>query len=538
MDALSSIFTWLSEHEAGISTVVGITVLAGVVFAGLRSMVRRRVETSQDPALAAATEPAPAADSSLPDFDPLTVPGFEGRTAIAVLPLENLSGDSEQEYFADGMTEALICDLARISALSVISRTSVMRYKRSNKSLPEIARELKVEGLIEGTVMRAGDRVRITAQLIDARTDRHLWSDRYDRELSDVLALQSDVARAVAEHVRVELTSEEQAALTPSRTVDPQAYDAYLRGVQLRGPGTLIGVWGPQAIEQFERAVELDPNFAEGWAELAAVRMVLGLVGYDLRLRNEFPKAREAAHRALQIDDHLGRAHALLGSIRQFYEWDFRGARRAYERAVELSPNDPFVLGGYGNYLARVEGKTEEALNLRDRILRVAPLDVSFRLERFKHFYYARQDERALAEVDRIRELDPGFLDLDVAGFYLMLGRLEDAHRTYMAFYERGGAALDPLREAYERGRAEGGPDGAARASLDLLTSIEWFSPWMIASLYTGIGETDEAFAWLERGYRERDPLMVDLKAQPVFDPIRSDPRFDDLLRRIGFPED
>ena len=199
--------------------------------------------------------------------------------SIAVLPLENLTGDPGQEYFADGMTEAVISEFARLGALSVISRTSVMRYKQSDKSLPEIAQELNVQGVVEGSVFRAGDRVRITLQLIDARNDLHLWAQTYERDLSDVLALQSDVARAVAEQIRLELTPEEQAALTPSRTVDPRAYDAYLRGLQLRGPPTLVMVWGPQAIEQFERAVELDPDFAEGWAGLAGARSDLGIAG-------------------------------------------------------------------------------------------------------------------------------------------------------------------------------------------------------------------------------------------------------------------
>jgi adenylate cyclase len=230
--------------------------------------------------------------------------------SIAVLPLENLSRDPEQEYFADGMTEALIGDLAKIGSLTVISRTSIMQYKDARKPLPEIAKELNVAGIIEGTVMRAGDRVRINVQLIDARNDRLLWSDRYDRDLGDILALHGDVARAVAEQVRLELNPEEQAVLTASRTVDPRAYDAYLRGLQLRGPGFSGFSW-VQALEQFERAVELDPGFAEAHVALGDARVWLGS-GMDGRYRGEFPRAREAARRALEIDDRLGAAHALL----------------------------------------------------------------------------------------------------------------------------------------------------------------------------------------------------------------------------------
>jgi TolB-like protein/class 3 adenylate cyclase len=457
--------------------------------------------------------------------------------SIAVLPLENLSGDPEQEYFADGMTEALIGDLAKLGSLSVISRTSVMQYKGQRKPLPEIAQELKVDGVVEGTVMRAGDRVRITAQLIDARSDRHLWSDRYDRELSDVLALQSDVARAVAEQVRLELTPEEQSALTASRPVDPRAYDAYLRGLQLRGPVTLVRAWGPRVIAQFERAVELDPDFAEAYVALATVRLVLGLVGSNLRYRSEFPEARKAAQRALELDDRQGGAHATLGAVRLYHDRDFPGARRAFERALQRSPSAPVALDIYAWYLLWVEGRTEEALDLSERLLLVAPLDLVYRPERCGHFFFARQYERAIEEVERVRELDPDFADPIVVMTYFMLDRLEEAHRTQIAFLEQCGAPCDSQREARARGWAEGGWEGSVRAWLEVATDIEGSSPFSIASDYTMIGEADEAFAWLERGYRERDPLMSSLKANPIFDPLRSDPRFDDLLRRIGFPE-
>jgi tetratricopeptide (TPR) repeat protein len=372
--------------------------------------------------------------------------------------------------------------------------------------------------------------------LIDARNDLHLWAQTYERDLSDVLALQSDVARAVSEQVQLKLTPEEEAALTASRSVDPRAYDAYLRGLESRGPGTFVRIWGPKAIEQYVRAVELDPNFAEGWVALAATRAILGFIGFDLRYRGELPKAREAAQRALEIDDHLGGAHATVGLVQLWYDWDFPGARRALERALDIDPSNPQALNAYAHYLLFVEGRTQEALDLSERLLRVAPLDPFWRGERFKHLVFAREYQRALDEVERIWELDPSFVSIQVADTYSKLGRFEEAYRASLAFVEQCGAPCDWMREAFERGMAEGGLEAVGRTWLEAATKREGHSPWHIAAVYAGNGKTDEAFAWLERGYRERDPLMICLKAHFSFDSLRSDPRFDDLLRRIGFP--
>ena len=455
--------------------------------------------------------------------------------SIAVLPLENLSGDAEQEYIADGMTEALIGELAKLRSLSVISRTSVMRYKRSDKSLPEIAAELGVEGVLEGTVIREGDQVRVTAQLIDARSDMHVWAGRFDREMSGVLALQSDVARAIAEQVRLELSPEEQVALTARRPVDPRAYDAYLRGLQLQGPPTRVFSWGPGAIEHFEQAVELDADFAEGHVALARARGALGAVGLSMQFRGQFPQAREHAKRALELDERLGGAHAALAAVRLWYDWDFPGYKRAIERAWQLSSSDPYVLDAYIAYLFR-EGRTEEALDVMERLLRVAPFDLYFRAQRVTHFYGDRQYDRALEEFERVRELDPDYFDTVVSLTYIELGRFEEAHRASMANLETCGAPCDLQREALARGWAESGWEGSQRALLEVATELEGFPPVGIAMTYGFLGETDEALVWLERGYRERDPLMITLDL-PTWDPLRSDPRFQDLLRRIGFPE-
>jgi adenylate cyclase len=456
--------------------------------------------------------------------------------SLAVLPLENLSGDPEQEYFADGMTEALIGELARLGALRVISRTSVMQYKGERKPLPEIARELGVEGIVEGTVMRAGDRVRINAQLVDARSDRHLWNDHFDRDLSDVLALQADVALAVAQRVRLELTPQQHAGLA-SRSVDPAAYDAYLRGRALVGPWGEVRDWAPGALEQLERAVDPDPGLAEAWAWIAYVRMSLGTLGYRQRDRRQYPRAREAAQRALDLDERLGMAHAVLGHVLMLYGWDFPAAGREFERGMELSPGDPAVVNGLAWFLL-FTGKPEQPLALSERLPRIAPHDLFFRAEHFRHLRFARKNDQALEELARVREVAPAFTDSLIAPLFFALGRLEEAHRAQIAYYESCGKRCDPAREAALRGWAEGGWAGSMRAVAGVYAAVEGFSPTVIAFCYSLAGDTDEAFVWLEEGYRQREPLLASVKGQPSFDPLRSDPRFDDLVRRIGFPAD
>ena len=401
----------------------------------------------------------------------------------------------------------------------------------------DITAELGVEGVVEGTVIREGDRVRVVVQLIDARTDLHVWSERYDREMSGVLALQSEVASAVAEQIRLELTPEERVALRPPNPVDPEAYDAYLRGLQLRADPDRFGALLP-AVEQFERAVELDPEFADGHAELAGARALLAM-GLLPQYRGEFPKAREAAERALELDANLGRSHAVLATVRLFYEWDISGAGRAHERAFRLSPSDAWALRGYAWYLLLV-GRVEEALAISERVVRISPLDRGARRLHARDLYFGRLYERSLAEYQRLLDEDPEFTDIMLHFVYYELGRLEEAHRAVVAYFLRCGPPCDSVREARERGYAEGGWEASVSAWLEVVAPLaerKLYTTTAVGFYYAMLGETDEAFAWLERGYRDRDPLMIVLKAHPLFDPLRSDPRFQDLLRRIGLPE-
>ena len=440
--------------------------------------------------------------------------------SIAVLPLENLSGDPDQEYVADGMTEELISELAKLGSLNVISRTSVMRYKKREKSIPEIAAELGIDGAIEGTVTREEDRFRVTVQLIDARTDTHLWAGQFDRELSSVLALRSDVARAVVEQIRLELTPEEDMALTSSRRVNPLAFDAYLRGRQI----TATSQWGrattAQALEHYERAVALDPEFAEAWAEVA------GMSG----LLDQREKAREAAERAFALDPRLGVAHAALYWAR-VWSLDFAGERHAAERAVQLSPNDSRALNAYSASLS-LRGQLEEALRVSERIPLVAPLDRGARSIHVMGLYFTRHYERTLEEAERARQLFPDFSDSMESLAYVKLGRVREAHYLNLARFKPS----DPSREARERGWAESGLAGAWRAAIDELAKTP-AAAWTIALLYADLGETDKSLAWLERGYEDHSFGMFLTSGAPSFDPIRSDPRFDDLMRRMGFPD-
>ncbi len=260
------------------------------------------------------------------------------------------------------------------------------------------------------------------------------------------------------------------------------------------------------------------------------------MLGLELRDREQYPRAREAAQRALELDDHVGMAHTVLGNILLHHAWDFAGARREFERAIELSPSDPAVVNGLAWYLL-VIGKSEQALALSERLPSIAPYDIYFRGERFRHLRYARQYDLALEELARVREVDPAYTDPFIPFVYFNLGRLEEERRARIAYFEQCGSRCDAVREAAQRGRAEGGREGSMRASAELLASIEGYSANSIAIYYSLAGDTDEAIAWLEEGYRRRDPLMTNVKSLPNFDLLRADPRFEDLVRRIGFPE-
>jgi TolB-like protein/Tfp pilus assembly protein PilF/predicted Ser/Thr protein kinase len=458
--------------------------------------------------------------------------------SIAVLPLENLSGDPEQEYFVEGMTESLIMELSRIRALRVISRTSAMRYKDTDKSLPEIARELNVDAVVEGSVLRAGDRVRVTTELVDAAADRHLWAESYDRDLHDILALQSDVARAVAREVHVVLTTTEETRLAEARSVDPGAYEAYLRGRYHLNRFTEEEI--EEAIAYFENALAREPHYAAAYAGLAECYNWLG-TAFVGRPPAEFrPKAIAAASRALRIDDNLAEAHASLGWAK-FTEWDWSGAESEFQRAIELSPSDEEAHRLYAYYLAS-RRRFDEAVAEAGRAVELDPVSVFAQTALGHIFLFARCYDAAIRELQKALDLDSSFpFAWQLLGTaYLHKSMFEDARaaleRVFAASSGRSPTALAGLGCAYAGA-------GQVRRARELMSELRELSrdvyvpPASLAWLYSCLGDNERAVERLKQAFDERSLGGLGYLAWwPDGHPLRSDPRVRDFLRRMNVP--
>lgn len=451
--------------------------------------------------------------------------------SLAVLPLANLSGDPEQDYFADGMTDLLIADLAQIGALRVISRTSVMKYRDERKSLPEIARELRVDAVVEGSVVRVGDRVRITAQLVHAPTDTHLWASTFERSMRDVLGIQSEVARAIAREIRITLTPQESARLGAAATVDPEAQEAYLKGRYWWNKRTEEGF--RRGIGFFEQAIEEDPAYARGHAGLALSYDLLGFYNY-MPAGEAFKKAIDAATKAIAMDESLGEAHAALAYARLYAFWDWQGAGAEFRRAIELDPGDATLRHWQALYLAYT-GRTDAAIDEIRRARDLDPLSLAINAAVGWIYYFARDYPDAERHSRRALELDPNLsLALWVlSGTQVQTGRFDEA----LEILERmgGGApyAPDAIRAiaAGDRSRALG-----VLESLGRDPERSHITAYTLATHYALLRESDLAFHWLERALEGRERWLVYLKAEPVFDSIRDDPRFARLLQQVGFP--
>jgi serine/threonine protein kinase/Tfp pilus assembly protein PilF len=457
--------------------------------------------------------------------------------SLAVLPLKNLSGDPAQEYFADGMTEELTTDLSKIGAVRVISRTSAMRYKDANKSLPEIARELNVDAVVEGSVERSGDRVRITAQLIHAPTDTHLWADSYERDLRNILSLQDEVARDIASQIKVTLTPQEQAQLSSSRPIEPEAYENYLKGRYYYGKLSTEGFH--EALKYFQQAVQLDPKYALAYVGEADCYKELGIWG-ALPPRESSSKAKAAVHKALEIDNNLGEAHATLAHLHFVYDWDWAGAQKEFNRALELSPRSSEVHDLYAIYLSAM-GSQDEAVAEIEKAHALDPVSQPANTVLGFVYLLAHRFDKAIEQLQKTLVLYPGSaIDHNNLGIcYEHKGRYQEAVEEYLKSDEIEGATGEEL--AIRRGAfLKAGLQGFLQEELksDITDSKhDYVPPFEFAQLYARMGDKDRAFEKLEETYTEGGHNVAFLKVEPELDNLRSDPRYADLLRRLGLPQ-
>jgi TolB-like protein/tetratricopeptide (TPR) repeat protein len=449
--------------------------------------------------------------------------------SIVILPMENLSGDPNQEYFADGVTDELIADLGQVSALRVISRTSAMTYKDTKKTLPEIARELAADAVVEGSVLREGNKVRVTAQLIDARTDEHIWAQNYVRDLTSVLALQGEVAQTIADEISIHVTPQEQARLARPRVVNQEAQDFYLLGLHSLNSGD-----PRQARNYMQEAVDKDPNYAPAYAGLANAYGWLGIAGW-VPYSEAFPKQKAAAMKAIELDDMLPEGHVELADAVLNLNWDWATCERELKRALELNPSSTSAHATYGLYLARV-GRPEEAVEQQNQLLVLDPVSSRSFMNAGFAYYYARHYDKALAQIQKANTFAPNPAEtiFPLGAIYAEKGMYQQSIDEFQKLGDTP-HALGHAGNAYAR---MGQIDKAREMILKLQEHVQkdGVGRYEIALIYAALGEKDEAFVWLEKSFEAHDKGLTFLKIDPCLDPLRSDPRFQDLVRRAGFP--
>jgi TolB-like protein/DNA-binding winged helix-turn-helix (wHTH) protein/Flp pilus assembly protein TadD len=454
--------------------------------------------------------------------------------SLAVLPLENLSGDASQDYFSDGMTDELITELGQISELRVISRTSIMTYKGAHKSLPQIARDLNVDSVVEGTVLRSGNKVRITAQLILAATDKHLWAQSYEGDLGDTLALQQQVARSIAEQIRIELTPHEQAVLKNVKRVNPDAYEAYLKGRYFWNKRTADGL--KKASDYFNQAIEKEPNYAQAYAGLADSYALLGDWEYGVLAPKEaYPRAKAAATKALELDSNLGEAHISLAFCLDGFDWDWESAGREFRRGVELSPGYATGHQWYAWHLAALE-RNDEAIAELKKAESLDPLSLIIGADLAEELLIAHRYDEAIKQSRKTMAMDPFFAvaHYELGQAFVQKQMYKEAIAELQKAIELSAGSTTYTSNLAYAYAVSGMRNEAAKILNDLKNQSHYaFSNAPeIALVYIGLNEKDQAMRWLEKAYAERFNPGVLLR--PAFDPLRSDPRFQDLLRRIG----
>ena len=458
------------------------------------------------------------------------------RLMLVVLPFENLSGGDKYDYFSEGLTEEMISQLARLSPqhLGVIARTSAMQYKSSSKTVQQIAQELGVSHLLEGSVRRAGDRVRITAQLILVSDETHLWAEGYERPLDDILALQAQIARAIAREIQVKLTVGAEQRLERTASLDPQAYESYLRGRQLWNRRTEEGM--RRSIDHYEDAIRRDPEYAMAYAGIADTYVMLACRGM-VSAKDTFRKAKAAACRALELDAELGEAHGSLAHVR-LHDWDWEELDRAFQRAIELHPAQPVVYYWYGEFLMSM-GRPEEAIAMTRRALQADPLSPVIGASLGMILYLARRYDEAVDVLRRARDIDPQhFLPQMRLGLvYLQQGKHAEAIRELTRAAQLADHSTESLAAL---GTAYAAADRTAEArqivaQLEQRQQERYVLPYNFAKIHAAAGDRDETFAWLERAYQEGNPDLIELNSEPVFDGLRAEPKFSELMRRVGF---
>ena len=459
-----------------------------------------------------------------------------GRRMLVVLPFENLSGGRKHDYFSEGLTEEMISQLARLSPeqLGVIARTSAMQYKSTTKTAQQIGQELGVSHLLEGSVRRSGERVRITAQLIRVSDATHLWAEGYERSLHDILALQAEVARAIAREIQIKLTVGVQHRLDRVAAIDPEAHEAYLRGRHLWNRRTEEGL--RNSIALYEEAIRRQPDYAMAYTGVADSYVMLACRGM-VSAKETFRRARAAARKALELDAELGEAHGSLAHVR-LHDWDWEGLDRDFLRAIELHPAQPIVYYWYGEFLMSM-GRPEEAIAMTRRAQQADPLSPVIAASLAMILYLARHYDEAARMLQRAQEIDPdhflphlrmGLVRLQQEGYPEAIRELQTAARLANHSTE----TLAALGTGY----AMAGMSGEAHrivAQLQASQAEHYVLPYNIAKIYAAARDKDKSFEWLERAYQEGDPDLIELNSEPLFDRLRGEPKFSELMRRIGF---
>jgi TolB-like protein/DNA-binding winged helix-turn-helix (wHTH) protein len=460
----------------------------------------------------------------------------DGRTILAVLPFENLTGDPNQEYFSDGLTEEMITQLGRLDPrqLGVIARTSAMSYKHSSKAVDQIGRELGVNYILEGSARREGGRVRITAQLIQVRDQSHVWAAEYDREMQSVLQLQSEVADAIGNEVRLKLAPAQRVHQTNPPAVNPEAYEAYLKGryfiEKWTEEGTRVGR------EYFEQSIQKDPNYALAYAGLAD-SYVWGRAG--LPPEEALRRARAAAKKALQLDSTLGEPHAALAQIKFVNDWDWAGAEAEFKRAIELNPNDTNALHMYSHYLLSM-GRIQESFDVSRRALEHDPVSPTMQLHLGFHYLIAKQYDLAIPQYLKVLQADPSLADAhnQLAVAYRQKGLLDQSVAEYLQVENLLGMTSDQIAEL-KAAYARSGIRDFWLTVLDFAETSDQtrISPYQVASYCAILDKKGEAFEWLEKAYQSHDSGLVAIKTDSDFDSLHSDSRYANLLRRMKLPD-